>query len=636
MNKNSDAEQSNIDSNSGSNNGNNAGNKNGKNTEKNNGNNNADKSGTDPAVKPSEKSRPRGFFANKMQFSMVFRLNIRHLVKLISAFMTFNLILVILLIYSVLWKAEQGMGDLGGQIAHLYSNNGNYSNITPREEDDFSQNTDQDERSIRVSEYQDNDFHLNESQDNTPHITEQLSDTGITPEYSRIIEPLGYRIIPLTAVTEKLTIPSLFHNILPLEGTADERIIFFGDTLSRQSLIELASSVTPHPGVRVSEGIESLQYGIVFKGDDSGDLLIYNIGSDLIIYLYILIVIAAIQFLILLGNLFSGGRSVRKILAPLSEMAEKARILNEEVNSLSSTPADLHIKDLAGAISHIDADRLDRRISLDASQNELKDLAASINQMLDRISNSYKSQIRFVSDASHELRTPISVIQGYANLLDRWGKKDEKTMEESIAAIKSESNNMKELVEKLLFLARSDNNTIKLQKSTVDASEIVAEVIRETEIIDPNHNFRSQLEKPAPIYADGQLIKQAVRILMDNSIKYTPPGEEIIVRVSRSGKLDSGSTVNTEKSTAEEPGVVRIMVQDNGIGIEAEDIASIFDRFYRSDESRARKTGGSGLGLSIAQWIVDRHGGHFEVLSRTDIGTRTTIVIPATHSVSHT
>jgi len=289
------------------------------------------------------------------------------------------------------------------------------------------------------------------------------------------------------------------------------------------------------------------------------------------------------------------------------ELSERAKSLNREVSSLRQGA---YIKDLTGAISEIDANKLDSRISVDSSQSELKDLAAAINQMLNRINAAYQSQVRFVSDASHELRTPISVIQGYANLLDRWGKKDEKALQESIDAIKTEAQNMKELVEKLLFLARGDNETIQLHKEVLDASELVDQIVREAQLIDKSHEFQMELT-PAYINADRQLIKQAIRILVDNSIKYTPTGDEIILRVH--DKDDS----------------VHIVVQDNGIGIDAENLPHIFDRFYRSDQSRARETGGAGLGLSIAKWIIERHEGYFEVISRVNIGTRITIILPA-------
>jgi len=217
--------------------------------------------------------------------------------------------------------------------------------------------------------------------------------------------------------------------------------------------------------------------------------------------------------------------------------------------------------------------------------------------------------LTFVSDASHELRTPISVIQGYANLLDRWGKNDEKTLQESIDAIKDETANMKGLVEQLLFLARGDNNTMALQIERFELSVLAVEVLRETQMIDGGHEYDSSVA-PVFINADKSLIKQATRILIDNAMKYTPSGKRITISVS------------------DADGYARLTVQDEGIGIAPDAVPQIFDRFFRADESRARATGGTGLGLSIAKWITERHGGHMEVLSRQDIGTRISIVLP--------
>ena len=118
-------------------------------------------------------------------------------------------------------------------------------------------------------------------------------------------------------------------------------------------------------------------------------------------------------------------------------------------------------------------------------------------------------------------------------------------------------------------------------------------------------------EDPVSIYADPGLIKQVLRILMDNSLKYSPPNGRIYLRVSS------------------HQGYVRLTVQDEGMGILPDGIPHIFDRFYRTDQSRDRKTGGTGLGLSIAKWIIERHGGWLEVVSRPEAGTRITAVLPA-------
>ncbi len=362
--------------------------------------------------------------------------------------------------------------------------------------------------------------------------------------------------------------------------------------------------------------IDAITYNLTFPAQGRSYKIVYSLGAHLKLLTKLLILVLIFEILALIKNVRRGSRSIQNTLRPLSEMAEQARQLNNELYYRGSREGNAQIRDLAGVISDIDASRLDQRLAVGESPNELGDLAEAINGMLNRIGSAYQSQLRFVSDASHELRTPISVIQGYANLLDRWGKKDEKTLQESIEAIKSETESMKDLVEQLLFLARGDNETLQLHRQEFDASEIIEETVAEAKMIDPDHNFALDLHRPCPISADKQLFKQAMRILVDNSIKYSPGGEEIIIR------------------SGPDEGAIRISVQDQGIGIAAQDLPNIFERFYRSDESRARKTGGSGLGLAIARWIVERHGGHFEVLSRLDIGTRITVVLPTSKSAA--
>ncbi|GAB4273609.1 MAG: hypothetical protein Kow00111_27420 [Thermincola ferriacetica] len=163
------------------------------------------------------------------------------------------------------------------------------------------------------------------------------------------------------------------------------------------------------------------------------------------------------------------------------------------------------------------------------SHDELKELAETFNEMLDRIQASYEQQNRFVSDASHELRTPISVIQGYANLLNRWGKDDKAVLEESISAIKNEADNMKDLVEKLLFLARADKNTQNVVKTSFFLNELLEEVLKETRLIDTEHTITCATNEVVNVIADRGLIKQALRIFLDNSLKFTPPDGTISV-----------------------------------------------------------------------------------------------------------
>ena len=319
------------------------------------------------------------------------------------------------------------------------------------------------------------------------------------------------------------------------------------------------------------------------------------------------VVILICQALSLLTNLFRSNRSIRKVLRPIQDLAATAARLNSMTHMSKR-----EIESLTGELDKIDAAHLDSRIDLPPTQKELRSLAQAINEMMDRVNQAYSAQMRFVSDASHELRTPIAVIQGYAALLDRWGKTDPEALQESIDAIRGEAASMERLVEQLLFLARGDNDSQPVKMETLDLTDLAGEVLREEEMIHPERTFLPRWgEDPVSIYADPGLMKQLLRILMDNSLKYSPPEGRIYLRVLAS------------------QGHVRLTVQDEGMGIPPEGIPHIFERFYRTDQSRDRKTGGTGLGLSIAKWIVERHGGWFEIVSRPEVGTRITVVLPA-------
>lgn len=193
------------------------------------------------------------------------------------------------------------------------------------------------------------------------------------------------------------------------------------------------------------------------------------------------------EVVIILLNLGDNAQIIHKELKPLNDLAQTAKALNR-VREM--TPKELNR--LMGTLESINASHLDTRIPMDSLNDELKPLASTINGMLSRIDRSYQSQMRFVSDASHELRTPIAVIQGYANLLDRWGKEDPKTLQESIDAIRAESEAMKDLVEQLLFLARGDNETMILELTEFNLGSLAEEVLKQIQMIDKTHEFEDR------------------------------------------------------------------------------------------------------------------------------------------------
>lgn len=265
---------------------------------------------------------------------------------------------------------------------------------------------------------------------------------------------------------------------------------------------------------------------------------------------------------------------------------------------------------MIAAVKSIKVGALHTRLNVVDSYDELKELAETFNEMLDRIQAAYEQQNRFVADASHELRAPISVIQGYANLLHRWGKEDRQVMEESLEAIKSEGDSMKILVENLLFLARTDKNDQQIEKMIFPLNELLDEVIKETKLIAVHHPVVNHANEIIILHGDKGLIKQALRIFVDNSIKYTPPGKKISID---SRQVDKH---------------VSVTIEDEGIGISAVDLPHIFERFYKCDKSRNRDSQSTGLGLSIAKWIVEKHEGSIKVESKLDKGTKITLTLP--------
>lgn len=316
---------------------------------------------------------------------------------------------------------------------------------------------------------------------------------------------------------------------------------------------------------------------------------------------YMILVVFVVQILDIIISCRAEGKKIRKILKPLDELALKADELSKMTFSGDQ------FQEIENALdSVVPGDEN----TLSLGDTELKGVEAAINNLLLRIRESNRQQSRFVNDASHELRTPIAVIQGYVDMLDRWGKSDEKVLDESITAIKTETEHMKHLVEQLLFLARGDSGKMNLEMKKVSLRRLAAEIYEESLMIDEEHIYRLGKAADEDIFVevDEGLFKQAVRILVDNAAKYTSKGEEIMISTGR-----------------DEKGCSYIQVQDTGIGMEGKDVARMFERFYRSDDARGYQ--GTGLGLSIAKWIVDKHKGHFEILSRTELGTRIRIVL---------
>lgn len=264
------------------------------------------------------------------------------------------------------------------------------------------------------------------------------------------------------------------------------------------------------------------------------------------------------------------------------------------------------VTQMATAISRED---LTQRLVLSGPKDELLQLAMAFNQMLDRIEKAFEDQKRFVADASHELRTPLAVISGYAGILQRWGQEDPAVRHEAVAAIRREADFLAKMVERLLLLASGDADP-RVEQKTVDLKALLVGVASEARVLAGSVDFQVGSVQEALVWADPFLLKQMAATLLDNALKYTPPGGS--VRLS----------LTTDENQA------NLVVSDTGEGIPAEDLPHIFERFYRVDKARSRQKGGSGLGLAIAQWIARAHGGEIEVVSAPGKGSTFTVHLP--------
>ena len=268
------------------------------------------------------------------------------------------------------------------------------------------------------------------------------------------------------------------------------------------------------------------------------------------------------------------------------------------------------IRTLTQAARAIEVTDLGKRIEVSPARDELSELADTFNHMLDRIQSGFEQQRRFVSDASHELRTPVTVIRGYSDMLSRWGRQDAQALDEGIAAIRSEAEDMQELIEKLLFLARADQKRQVLHKERLQLAELISDVARKIKLVATKHEVKLLQNDDAEIFADAVTIKQMLRIFLENSMKYTPVGGHITISSRREGD------------------VAVVELADDGIGIAKENQTKIFERFYRVDSSRTKAeggVGGTGLGLSIARWIADRHD--MEIALDSDLGRGTKVIL---------
>jgi signal transduction histidine kinase len=248
-------------------------------------------------------------------------------------------------------------------------------------------------------------------------------------------------------------------------------------------------------------------------------------------------------------------------------------------------------------------------VPLPPGQDELGQLAATFNEMLASLEEAHRAQQRFVADASHEVRAPLTAIQANLELLERVPDMPPGERQEAIGEASREARRLARLVADLLALARADAG-VTLRHQRVELERVALAALGEARHLAREQQLGVERLDPALVHGDPDRLTQLVLILLDNACKYTPAGGQVTLAVQRNGAT------------------VELRVSDTGVGIGPADLPHVFERFYRADPARARDPGGSGLGLAIAQWIVQQHGGEITLASAPGQGTTVTVCLP--------
>ena len=277
------------------------------------------------------------------------------------------------------------------------------------------------------------------------------------------------------------------------------------------------------------------------------------------------------------------------------------------------------IDHLASDAQRITADRLHERLSVPNQHDEIGRLAAVINEAFARLESSFDQLRRFTADASHELRTPLAVVRGIGEGAVAQ-RRNPAEYEEAIGSMLEEVDRMTNLVDTLLRLSRGDAGTIRLSRQPLDLGQLTADIASSLGVLAEERSQTIALDASpdVAVSADRLVLREAVTNVLDNAIKYSPAGSKIAITVGQSHDR------------------AFVAIADEGPGVAPEHRERIFDRFYRLDEARSRDHGGAGLGLAIARWAVEIHGGQITVDPRLGGGSEFRIVLPLVQTGSAT
>jgi len=253
---------------------------------------------------------------------------------------------------------------------------------------------------------------------------------------------------------------------------------------------------------------------------------------------------------------------------------------------------------------------LSRRINVN-TKDELGRLAATLNAMIGRLEKAFQRQKQFTSDASHELRAPLAVIEAESSLALQ-KERPPSDYRQSLETISQESKQMSSLIEQLLTLARADAGKEQWNFTDVNLGRVITNLSADVEVLCQEKGLSCQLGQIQDLVVKGDAarLRELFMNLLDNAIRYTPAPGTVSVSLHREGEM------------------AIVAIKDTGVGIAAEDMPFIFERFYRVDKARSRAQGGTGLGLAICRYIAEAHGGKIEVESQVGVGSTFSVWLP--------
>ena len=279
------------------------------------------------------------------------------------------------------------------------------------------------------------------------------------------------------------------------------------------------------------------------------------------------------------------------------------------------------VRAMTDAAKNISGSNLTDRLPVTDRGDDFDVLAKTLNDLLSRLQTDFERERRFTADVSHELKTPLAVILGHANLLRRWGKHEPDRLEKSLSALIREAHSMEAIIENLLQMTRLENGHIRIHKTPVPVAEFFTRLIDSTQSYAPNVSFTESIGVPT-LYTDEALLHQVCTIIISNSVKFA--GETAHIELSIRPLLEAERLPDAPASES----ACIISISDNGSGIAQDILPHIFERFYRGDAAHTRGAGGAGLGLSIAASIMQALGGSIRAENNNEKGACIMLQLP--------